>query len=167
MTGLRGRIARLEGRKAPPCLTNSAAKLGEKLSRLEALVVASGDATDKIGASLMERTVRRYMKRGLSEQPDQVSVYRNQKLERPRSIADSWMSAVRTFLTVNALLPPIETAAHSGHLSVAQHPSHGAHCAVRCGLSQGPLWRHSVVTIRYTLTRLHTLDAQGCRVLGM
>jgi hypothetical protein len=59
MTGLRGRIVRLEGRKAPPRLTNTAAKLGEKLARLEALVVESGDASDKIGASLMERTVRR------------------------------------------------------------------------------------------------------------
>lgn len=69
MTRLRGRIARLEGRKAPPCLTNSAAKLGEKLARLEAFVVASGDASDKIGASLMERTVRRYL-RGEAEMDD-------------------------------------------------------------------------------------------------
>jgi len=63
MTGLRGRIARLEGRTGP--VATSDAYDGwfcAKLARIEATIVASGDAIDRPGASPIERTVRRYLR---------------------------------------------------------------------------------------------------------
>lgn len=69
MNSLRERIALLERREVKPSVANRAAALGEKLARIEAMVVASGDASDKIGASLIERTVRRYL-RGEAEMGD-------------------------------------------------------------------------------------------------
>ena len=62
MTGLRGRIARLEGRDAPCNPAERDDWLCAKLARTEAVVVASGDATDRPNASPIERTVRRYLR---------------------------------------------------------------------------------------------------------
>jgi len=62
MTGLRGRVIRLETRKTPVAESGTRDRLAAKLARMEAAVVASGDATDRPRASLMERTVRRYLR---------------------------------------------------------------------------------------------------------
>jgi hypothetical protein len=62
MTGLRGRVLRLEGQKAPVAASDARDRLAAKLGRTEAVVVASGDASDRPGASPLERTVRRYLR---------------------------------------------------------------------------------------------------------
>ena len=62
MTGLRGRIARIEGRDAPCNPAERDDWLCDKLARIEAVVVASGDASDRLDASPIERTVRRYLR---------------------------------------------------------------------------------------------------------
>jgi len=62
MTRLRGRVFRLEARKAPVAASEARKRLAAKLARMEAVVVASGDASDRPGASFMERTVRRYLR---------------------------------------------------------------------------------------------------------
>lgn len=62
MTGLRGRVFRLETRKAPVAASGNRDRLAAKLARLEAVVAASGDASDRPGASLIERAVRRYLR---------------------------------------------------------------------------------------------------------
>ena len=62
MTGLRGRVFRLEAHKAPVAASDARDRLAVKLARMEAVAVASGDATDQPGASLIERTVRRYLR---------------------------------------------------------------------------------------------------------
>ena len=62
MTGLRGRIARLEGRETPCSPAERDDWLCAKLARMESVVVASGDATDNPDASPMQRTVARYLR---------------------------------------------------------------------------------------------------------
>ena len=62
MTGLRGRIARLEGRDAPCDPAERDDWLCAKLARMETVVVASGDASDNRDASPMQRTVARYLR---------------------------------------------------------------------------------------------------------
>lgn len=62
MTGLRGRVFRLEARKAPVAAPVDRDRLAAKLARTEAAVVASGDASDRPDASLIERAVRRYLR---------------------------------------------------------------------------------------------------------
>ena len=62
MTGLRGRIARLEGHDAPCNPAERDDWLCDKLARMEERVVALGDSTDLPGTSPIERTVRRYLR---------------------------------------------------------------------------------------------------------
>jgi len=62
MTGLRGRVFRLEAHKAPVAASDVRDRLAAKLARMEAVVVASGDASDWPSASPIERTVRRYLR---------------------------------------------------------------------------------------------------------
>lgn len=59
---LRRRLDRLEARKAPVAASDSLDGLAAKLSRLEAPVVASGDASDRPDAPPIERAVRRYLR---------------------------------------------------------------------------------------------------------
>jgi hypothetical protein len=59
---LKRRSARLESRKGPPVASDAKHRLAEKLARMEAAVMASGDASDRPEASLIERTVRRYIR---------------------------------------------------------------------------------------------------------
>ena len=59
---LRKRLDRLEARKAPILAYDARCRLATKLARMEAVVVASGDASDRPGASPIERTVRRYLR---------------------------------------------------------------------------------------------------------
>jgi hypothetical protein len=62
VTGLRGRIFRLEARKPTIAASGTRDRLAAKLARIEAVVVASGDASDRPSASLIERTVRRSLR---------------------------------------------------------------------------------------------------------
>ena len=65
MTLLRARLARLEARKGGGSdaeASGATARLVAMLGRIEAAVVASGDASDRLDASPMERTVRRYLR---------------------------------------------------------------------------------------------------------
>ena len=59
---LRQRVIHLETRKTPVAETGTRDRLAAKLARMEAAVVASGDVSDPPSASLMERTVRRYLR---------------------------------------------------------------------------------------------------------
>lgn len=62
---LRQRLARLEARKGGETDAEAAgatARLVEMLGRIEAAVVASGDASDRLDASPVERAVRRYLR---------------------------------------------------------------------------------------------------------
>jgi hypothetical protein len=56
------RLTRLEKIMARPKASDAKDRLAEKLARMEAVVVASGDVSDRAGASLIERTVRRYLR---------------------------------------------------------------------------------------------------------
>lgn len=62
MTGLRGRVLRLETSNTPTAKSGASERLVKKLARLEAAVMATGDVSDRSNASLMERTVRRYLR---------------------------------------------------------------------------------------------------------
>lgn len=66
---LRGRIIRLEARKAPVAASDACDGLAARLARIEAAVAASGDASDRPDAPLIERAVRRYL-RGEAEPAD-------------------------------------------------------------------------------------------------
>lgn len=57
---LEKRLAILEARKAPA--KGNRDRLLAKLARIEAVVLESGDISDRPGASLMERAVRRYLR---------------------------------------------------------------------------------------------------------
>ena len=70
---LRKRLARLEARKAPAAVSDGPDVLTAMLSRLEAAVVASGDAFDRPDAPLIERAVRRYL-RGEADPADALRV---------------------------------------------------------------------------------------------
>lgn len=59
---LRRRVVRLEARQAPVAASDAADRLAARLAPIAAVVVASGDASDRPGASLIERTVRRYLR---------------------------------------------------------------------------------------------------------
>lgn len=60
---LRARLARLEAKKAPSHGSqNTHEELWKRLARIEARVVASGDASDRPDAPLIERAVRRYLR---------------------------------------------------------------------------------------------------------
>jgi len=59
---LRQRVIHLETRKTPVAETGTRDRLAAKLARMEAAVVASGDASDRPSASPMERAVRRYLR---------------------------------------------------------------------------------------------------------
>lgn len=59
---LRGRIIRLETRKAPVAASDARDRLAAKLAHIEAAVMASGDASDRPDAPLIERAVRRYLR---------------------------------------------------------------------------------------------------------
>jgi hypothetical protein len=59
---LERRLARLESRKAPLVASGAKHHLAEKLARMEVTVMASGDASDRPEAPLIERTVRRYIR---------------------------------------------------------------------------------------------------------
>jgi len=65
---LRGRIIRLEARRAPPEASDARERLAAMLARIEAAVVAEGDASDRPDAPRMERAVRRYL-RGVITHP--------------------------------------------------------------------------------------------------
>ncbi len=62
MATLRTRLDRLEKRNAPAPGAADDSELAEKLARVEAAVVASGDAADRLDASPVERAVRRYLR---------------------------------------------------------------------------------------------------------
>lgn len=60
---LRKRINGLETRRmVNERDTGARGRLAAKLAHIELVVVASGDASDRPGASLIERTVRRYLR---------------------------------------------------------------------------------------------------------
>ena len=59
---IESRLARLEARKKPMNSDNAKADLFARLGRLEQAVLATGDLSDRPSASLIERTVRRYMR---------------------------------------------------------------------------------------------------------
>ena len=62
MTARRGRVVRLEARKPRAEDGRGREKLAGILSRIEADVLASGDASDRPGLPPMERAVRRYLR---------------------------------------------------------------------------------------------------------
>lgn len=62
MATLRTRLDRLEKRNAPAPGATDDSELAAKLARVEASVVASGDAADRLDASPIERAVRRYLR---------------------------------------------------------------------------------------------------------
>lgn len=59
---LRRRLDRLEARKAPVAASDARDRLAAKVAHIEAAVAASGDATDRPDAPLIERAVRRYLR---------------------------------------------------------------------------------------------------------
>lgn len=59
---IESRLVRLEARRKPVKRDKAKADLLERLGRLEQAVLATGDLSDRPGASLIERTVRRYMR---------------------------------------------------------------------------------------------------------
>lgn len=61
-TAIETRLARLEARRQPVTRDKTTTRLLEKLGRLERAVLATGDLSDRPGGSLMERTVRRYLR---------------------------------------------------------------------------------------------------------
>lgn len=62
MTGLRKRLSRLELHRAPVAASDARDRLAAKLAHMESVVVASGDESDRPGASPIERTVWRYLR---------------------------------------------------------------------------------------------------------
>jgi hypothetical protein len=60
---LQKRLTRLEGARAARNDGGARERLHGKLMQMEAAVVASGDASDRPGASPIERMVRRYLRR--------------------------------------------------------------------------------------------------------
>ncbi|SDW65319.1 hypothetical protein SAMN04488238_1036 [Roseicitreum antarcticum] len=60
---LANRLSRLERARVTRPDNGARDRLGAKLSQMEAVVVASGDASDRPGASPIERMVRRYLRR--------------------------------------------------------------------------------------------------------
>ena len=59
---LRGRIIRLEARKAPAEASGARERLAGLLARIEGDVLASGDTLDRPEAPRIERAVRRYLR---------------------------------------------------------------------------------------------------------
>jgi hypothetical protein len=59
---LRRRLFRLEARHVPACASDARPRLAATLARIEAVVVAPGDASDCVKASPAERMVRRYLR---------------------------------------------------------------------------------------------------------
>ena len=66
---LEDRLRRLESRAKPDTTAVDAAAFDERIGRLEAHVIASGDASDDPNASPAERAVRRHLRgeAGLAE----------------------------------------------------------------------------------------------------
>lgn len=59
---LKKRLSLLEAQLGAKYDANGHDRLAAKLARMEAAVVASGDASDRPSASLIERAVRRYLR---------------------------------------------------------------------------------------------------------